>query len=79
MFHFRDNSIHLGYTCSDNLSGLSHELFNSAGLKNLISQQSVEVSLVAIPPKSTMESLFTASLTRLSEIFLDQSHITFQN
>ena len=34
MLHFSDNSRHLGLICSDNLSGLSYELFYSAGLTN---------------------------------------------
>ena len=38
MFHtsFTDNSRHLGQTCSDSLSGLSYDLFYSAGLTNFI-------------------------------------------
>ena len=46
MFHFTDNSRHLGETCSESLSGLSHGLFCSASLTDFSYQLSVEVSLV---------------------------------
>ena len=61
MFHFTDNSRHLGYTCSESLAGLSYELFYSAGLTNFSYQLSVEVSLVITPPNRTMESFSIAA------------------
>ena len=64
MFLFTDNSRHLGWTCSDSLSGLSYELFYSGWVTNFSYQLSVEVSLVRIPPKRTMESFFKATPKR---------------
>ena len=43
MFHFTDNSRHLGLICSDNLSGGSYELFYSADLTNFFYQLSAKV------------------------------------
>ena len=51
-------------TCSDSVSGLSYELFYSAGLTNFICQLSVEVSLVTMPPTRVIKSFFTASSKR---------------
>ena len=42
------------------MSGLSHELFYSAGLTNFAYQLSVEVSLVRMPPRRIIESSFKA-------------------
>ena len=64
MFHFTDNSRHLGYTCSDSSSGLSYELLYSAGLTNFSYQLSVEVSLVTMPPKRTIKSFFKTASKR---------------
>ena len=64
MFHFTDNSRHLGKTCSDSLSGLSYELFYATGVTNFIYLLSVEVSLVTMPLKRTIESFITASSKR---------------
>ena len=60
MFHPTDNSQHLGQTCSDSLSGLSYELFCSAGLTNF-PIRSVEVSPVTVPPKRTTVAFFTVA------------------
>ena len=43
---------------------LSDELFYSAGLKNFSYQMSVEVSLVTMPPKGTIKSVFKAASKR---------------
>ena len=51
------------FICPDSLSGLSYELFYSAGLANFCHQLLVEVSLVTnLPPKRTIiESIFKAA------------------
>lgn len=66
LFHFTDNSTHLGQTSSDSLSGLSYELFYSTGLTTFIDQLSAEVSLATMPPwpKTTIDSFFTTSSKR---------------
>ena len=50
--------------CSHNLSGLSFELFYSAGLTNFSYQLSGEVSPVTMPPMRTNESFFKAASKR---------------
>ena len=68
MFHFTDNSRHLCWTCLDSLSGFSYKLFYSIrSYKFYLSiLLLVEVSLVKMPPKRTIELFYGFIKAKLS-------------